>query len=130
MYQILPADHMLPYLIIDTNLRDLGTCLLCMGRPPRWPSVLSLALDGFHPSMKLGPVFNVGYCKRYLLNRNRFIHEWSWDPLRFLGGPEIELHEGKFTIMQDFNHYRLQALNHEDGWFHEVGWFQGRHTST
>ena len=41
-----------------------------------------------------------------------------------LGGPEIELHEGKYPIMQDFHHYRLQALNHEGVQFHEAGGFE------
>ena len=33
----------------------------------------------------------------------------AWDPLGFLGGPEIEVHEGKFTIMQDAHHYWIAS---------------------
>ena len=73
--------------------------LLCMGRRPRWPSVFSLAFDDFEE--RLDPFQRSTFAK----SQNTPIYEWLGIHLVSLAALKIEVHEGKFTIMQDAHHY-------------------------
>lgn len=125
-YKICPDHATLP----NNNLKRISKSEWCF-----W-DVLTIGLpfqaSPLTASIKLGPLPTLAtYCVRQPAKPETLCLRMFFGSTSFLGGPEIELHEGKYTRYHagfprtrnanKWLHYRLQALDHGEIEFHEVG---------